>query len=141
AKQFTKELNIPLLVHIGNAPPYLDEIADQLEQGDIITHIYNDKLGNNMFTSHSSIQPALQNAIKRGVYFDVGHGTASFSFEIAKQALQQRIPLHSISTDIYNHNRINGPVYNMATTLNKFLALGYSLENVIQYITENPAKI
>src|SRR5699024_8207834 len=59
AKQFTRELNVPLLVHTGNAPPYLNDIADLLEQGDIITHIYNDKPGNNMFANNPSIQPAL----------------------------------------------------------------------------------
>ncbi len=31
------------MVHIGNNPPDLDEIADLLTQGDIITHCYNGK--------------------------------------------------------------------------------------------------
>src|SRR5699024_6869057 len=75
AKQFTDKIQIPLLVHIGNAPPYLNEIANRLEQGDIITHIYNDKHGNNIFSNNPSLQKALRAAIKRGVYMDVGHGT------------------------------------------------------------------
>ena len=31
------------MVHIGNNPPNLDEIADLLSSGDIITHCYNGK--------------------------------------------------------------------------------------------------
>ncbi|VFS65153.1 dihydroorotase [Raoultella terrigena] len=34
---------LPLMVHIGNNPPNLDEIADLLSAGDIITHCYNGK--------------------------------------------------------------------------------------------------
>jgi len=137
AREYSDALNIPLLVHIGNAPPHLNDIANTLKQGDIITHIYNNKPGNNLFSYLSSIRKAHE----RGVYLDVGHGTASFSFEVAKKALEQHIPPHSISTDIYNHNRINGPVYNMATTMSKFLALGYPLEKIIACVTENPAQM
>lgn len=137
ARQYSDELHVPLLVHIGNAPPYLDDIADILKKGDIITHIFNDKPENSLLTYHA----AIHKAIERGVYLDVGHGTSSFSFAIAKKAFEMNIPIDSISTDIYNYNRINGPVYNMATTLNKFLALGYSLEKVIDCVTKNPANI
>lgn len=35
--------NLPLMVHIGNNPPDLDEIAERLTAGDIITHCYNGK--------------------------------------------------------------------------------------------------
>lgn len=35
--------DLPLMVHIGNNPPNLDEIAELLTSGDIITHCYNGK--------------------------------------------------------------------------------------------------
>ena len=35
--------DLPLMVHIGNNPPNLDEIAELLSRGDIITHCYNGK--------------------------------------------------------------------------------------------------
>lgn len=47
---------------------------------------------------------------------------------------------HSISTDIYLEN-VNGPVYSLATTLSKFLALGISLDEVIATATMAPAAI
>src|SRR5699024_2690895 len=34
-----------------------------------------------------------------------------------------------------------GPVYNLAETMTKFLAIGHSLEKVIQAVTETPAQM
>ena len=36
---------------------------------------------------------------------------------------------------------VNGPVYDLATTLEKLLSVGFSLEEVIEKVTINPAKI
>ncbi len=44
------------------------------------------------------------------------------------------------STDIYSRNRLNGPVYNLATTMEKLMCVGYSLEQVIHRVTKAPAK-
>lgn len=46
----------------------------------------------------------------------------------------------SISTDIYNLN-VNGPVYDMPTTMSKLLYLGMSVDDVILRTTANPAKV
>ena len=35
--------NLPLMVHIGSAPPLLKEILSSLEEGDIVTHCFNGK--------------------------------------------------------------------------------------------------
>src|SRR5690625_507010 len=141
AKQFAKKINKPLMVHIGSAPPKLAEIVRRLEKGDIITHCFNEKVGNNIFNKDQSINEAVLRAIERGVYLDIGHGTSSFSFNIAEKAKESQVPFDSISTDIYEGNRVNGPVYDMATTLNKFLKLGYTLSETIRSVTEMPAKI
>lgn len=138
-KEIADELDLPTMVHIGSAPPELSEILLQLNKGDIITHCFNEKENNHIFAKNN--QTDLLAAISRGVYLDVGHGTSSFSFDIAKRAKQAKICFDSISTDIYEGNQENGPVYNMATTLTKFLALGYSLEEVMNAVTKVPAKI
>ncbi|MBD1222397.1 amidohydrolase/deacetylase family metallohydrolase [Virgibacillus halodenitrificans] len=141
ARSCAEKLNKPVMVHIGSAPPKLQDILKVLAKGDIVTHCFNEKEGNNIFNNDPVLTNLLQEAIKRGVYLDVGHGTSSFSFRTAKKAMQKKIPFQTISTDIYETNRIHGPVYNMATTLNKFLALGYSLEEVIRSVTEKPAQV
>ncbi|MNP37909.1 dihydroorotase [compost metagenome] len=59
---------------------------------------------------------------------------------MAEAAKQNGIDPDTISTDIYRGNRINGPVYSMANLLNKFLALGYSLEDTIARVTSRAAQ-
>lgn len=140
AKIVSETTGLPLMVHIGSAPPKIEDILPLLDRGDIVTHCFNGK-SNNMFDSDGLPIPELQTAIERGVALDIGHGTASFSFDVAKQAREAHIQFDTISTDIYNGNKENGPVFDMATTLSKFLALGYSLPDIIRAVTEKPAKL
>ncbi|EEQ08668.1 Dihydroorotase [Yersinia mollaretii ATCC 43969] len=140
AKEIQQENNqLPLMVHIGNNPPDLDEIADLLTQGDIITHCYNGK-PNRILTPAGALRDSIQRALKRGVLLDVGHGSASFSFDVAELAIKQGIHPHTISSDIYCRNRISGPVHSLATVMSKFFTIGLSLEQVINCVTENAAQ-
>ncbi|MFJ7977356.1 amidohydrolase/deacetylase family metallohydrolase [Peribacillus sp. NPDC096379] len=139
ARRFSSDTGLPLMVHIGSGPPGMNEILDLLEKKDIITHYLNGK-ANNLFDQAGQPLPKLLQAIERGVHLDVGHGTASFSFKTAEIAKQGNIPFDTISTDIYRNNRLNGPVYNMANVLTKFLYLGYSLTEVIDAVTIHAAE-
>ncbi|KFK95288.1 MULTISPECIES: amidohydrolase/deacetylase family metallohydrolase [unclassified Serratia (in: enterobacteria)] len=139
AKEIQQEnQQLPLMVHIGNNPPDLDEIADLLTQGDIITHCYNGK-PNRILTPAGTLRESIQRALKRGVLLDVGHGTASFSFEVARQAIALGILPHTISSDIYCRNRISGPVFSLAAVMSKFFTVGLSLAQVIDCVTANAA--
>ena len=126
--------DLPLMVHIGNNPPDLAEIADRLTAGDIITHCFNGK-PNRVLTPQGELKAAVQNAIARGVKLDVGHGSASFSFEVARVAIAQGILPDTISSDIYCRNRLNGPVHNLAHVMSKFFSVGMTLPQVIDCVT------
>ncbi|MED1789530.1 amidohydrolase/deacetylase family metallohydrolase [Brevibacillus laterosporus] len=139
AKKVARELEVPVMVHIGNAPPALHEVLELLEAGDVVTHAFHGKKGG-IFTEEGSLLPEAERAVKRGVIFDVGHGTSSFSFATMRRALQVGLKPYTISTDIYRHN-IDGPVHSLAMTMSKLLALGVSLDEVIEMSTLNPAKI
>lgn len=129
---------LPLMVHIGNTPPEIDEIAPLLASGDIITHCYNGK-PNRILTPEGALRASITDALKRGVRLDVGHGSASFSFAVAQQAIALGILPHTISSDIYCRNRINGPVKSLAHVMSKFLAIGLSLPQVIECVTRHAA--
>ncbi|EOY5421881.1 amidohydrolase/deacetylase family metallohydrolase [Cronobacter dublinensis] len=131
--------NLPLMVHIGNGPPPLDDIAARLCEGDIITHCFNGK-PNRILTAQGALRASISDALRRGVRLDVGHGSASFSFEVARQAIAQGIVPHTISSDIYCRNRINGPVKSLAHVMSKFLAIGLSLPQVIDCVTLHAAQ-
>ncbi|ADO50161.1 amidohydrolase/deacetylase family metallohydrolase [[Enterobacter] lignolyticus] len=130
--------SLPLMVHIGNNPPNLDEIAALLTSGDIITHCYNGK-PNRILTPAGELRASVSGALRRGVRLDVGHGTASLSFEVARKAIAMGILPHTISSDIYCRNRISGPVHSLSRVMAKFLALGMSLPQVIACVTTHAA--
>ncbi|WP_353625714.1 hypothetical protein [Bacillus sp. JCM 19041] len=138
AKRLQRNVNKPLMVHIGSAPPQVSDILRHLDQGDIVTHCFNGK-SNNLFDQKGKPLSALLDARSRGVLLDIGHGTASFSFAAAECAKKAGVAFDTVSTDLYEGNKRNGPVYDMATTLTKFLALGATLETCIQSVTEKAA--
>lgn len=129
---------LPLMVHIGNNPPNLDDIADLLTSGDIITHCYNGK-PNRILTAEGQLRASITRALQRGVRLDVGHGSASFSFEVAQVAIGLGILPHTISSDIYCRNRLKGPVYTLAHVMSKFLNIGMTLPQVIDCVTSHAA--
>lgn len=139
ARKFSDETGLPLMVHIGSGPPDIKEIVPLLRSRDVITHYLNGKK-NNLFDEEGRPLQVLTDAIARGVHLDVGHGTASFSFQVAAAAKKHGIGLNTISTDLYRGNRLNGPVYSLANVLTKFLYLGYSLEEVIAAVTVRAAE-
>jgi dihydroorotase len=58
---------------------------------------------------------------------------------VAERALKQDLLPGTISSDLHQFN-IHGPVFDLATTLSKFLHLGLTLEQVIARVTTHPAK-
>ncbi|WP_405117349.1 amidohydrolase/deacetylase family metallohydrolase [Paenibacillus sp. FSL K6-1217] len=138
AVQLSEETGLPLMVHIGSGPPDIREVIPLLRKRDIITHYLNGK-SNNLFDSAGQPLEVLKEAVSRGVHLDVGHGTASFSFAVAEAAKRSGFHPDTISSDIYRGNRVNGPVFSLAHVLNKFLALGYSLEETVARVTTQAA--
>ncbi len=128
-----------LMVHIGEAPPIIQDVLNQMDDGDILTHCFKGTAGNLLGRDRKPIPEALA-AVERGVKFDIGHGKSSFSFETCRYCLDAGLPIHAISTDIHSLN-INGPVYDMATTMTKFLHLGLDLVEVIRLSTFSPAEL
>ncbi|WP_274652064.1 amidohydrolase/deacetylase family metallohydrolase [Paenibacillus humicola] len=133
------EAGLPLMVHIGEAPPLIDDVLHLLREGDVVTHCFHGKTGH-PWQPGGTPGRALQQALERGVILDVGHGAASFSFDICRNALNQGLSGVSISTDAHIRN-INGPVYSLAVTMTKLMYCGMSLCDVIAGVTAVPAGV
>jgi dihydroorotase len=140
AREAANILEVPLMIHIGTAPPTIDEVLPYLKEGDILTHIYNPLVGGCVLDERMRLRQSIREAISRGVKMDVGHGGASFSFKIAKAAIEQGLLPDAISTDIHAHN-INGVVIDLPHVMAKFMSLGFSLEQVLRLTTSSPADI
>ena len=139
ARELCDTHHLPLMAHISFSPPETDQVMELMKSGDVVTHIYNHHtLG--ILDANGKIKQSVIDARKRGVWMDVGHGLGSFNFESAKKALDAGFLPDSISTDIYNLN-VHGPVFDMPTTMSKFLYLGMGLDDIILRTTANPAKV
>jgi dihydroorotase len=77
-------------------------------------------------------------ARERGVLFDIGHGMGSFSFEVARTMLDGGFMPDTISSDVHALC-IEGPAFDLITTMSKFLCLGVSLDVVVKAATMNAA--
>jgi dihydroorotase len=128
---------LPVMCHIAEGPP-LPQILQLLRPGDVVTHCFQGR-GEPVVDPQGALLPAAQAARERGVVMDVGHGGGSFRWEIAEAALDRGYLPDVISTDLHTYNRY-GPVYDLPTTLSKFLHLGLTLEQVIERATLYPAR-
>ena len=127
-----------LMVHIGECPMSIPELVNELSPGDVLTHCF--KGGTTRVTDdHGRIFDDVRAARERGVEFDVGHGYGSFQWEVVDAALEQGFEPTTISTDLHAMN-LHGPVFDMPTTMSKFLMLGVPIERVVAMATTNPAK-
>lgn len=128
-----------VMCHIGRAPGALSDVLDALRPGDVLTHAYSGA-GNNV-VQNGRLLPAALAAKQRGVLIDVGHGGGSFDFTVAEPAIAQGLVPDTISSDIHGAS-INSPGYpTLPWVMSKFLALGFSLEQVVAKATVEPARI
>jgi dihydroorotase len=136
--------NIPVMVDFGgsNPPLPIEELFLQhMRPGDIFTHCFG-QLGTREYivdTLTKKVKPFVYDARKRGIIFDVGYGGISFAYSQAIPAIKEGFFPNSISTDLHSGS-MNEAMKDMLTCMNKFLAMGMSLHDVIQASTSNPAK-
>ena len=137
AKEAAQAVQLPVMAHIGSSYSPLKQILPMLGEGDVITHTFHGRDGG-ILDARGRVLPEVRAAVERGVHLDVGHGAGSFAFSVAEKALKQEVLPGTISSDVHQFN-VNGPVFDLATTLSKFLNLGLSLEQVIERATKNAA--
>jgi len=130
-------LRLPIMVHVARRPPELTEVLERLRPGDIITHCFTGR-DNRLLGDAGQVRDEVRHARSRGVLFDVGHGLGSFHSLVAEQLLKLGFAPDTISTDLHAHN-VNGPVFDMPTTLSKFLNMGVPISDLIPAVTSRAA--
>jgi dihydroorotase len=132
---------VPVMVDFGmNHPetrPLRQLLNEKLRPGDIYTHTYSGLRGE--VDVSGTPNPGLVEGRKRGVIFDVGHGGGSFLFRVAVPITKAGFWPDSISTDLHIGS-MNSGMKDMLNVMDKFLALGMPLKDVIAASTWNPAK-
>jgi dihydroorotase len=131
----------PIMVHVGDTVIGMDEIAESLRPGDIITHCYTPQRPS-IIDEAGKVLPQVRRAKERGVIFDVGHAGGHFDFTLVERAMGDGLLPDIISSDL--HSRLAQPgfgvVGDLPTTMTKFLQLGLSFEQIIANCTVNAAR-
>lgn len=138
ARRIADMCGLPLIVHFGEPPPFLADILPFMREGDVLSHCYHGKPGGSVLADEKVYQ-AVEEAVERGLRLDVGHGAASFSFDVASRCIDRGLLPATISTDLHRRN-VQGPVWDLATTMSKLLACGMSLDDVICCVTSAPSE-
>jgi dihydroorotase len=134
---------LPVMVDFGgsNPPLSLEELfTKHMKPGDIFTHCFGQLRSREYIVDLQTqkVKTFVWEARKRGIFFDVGYGGISFAYSQAIPAIKEGFFPNSISTDIHTGS-MNNAMKDMLTTMSKFLAMGMSLQSVIQASTSNPA--
>jgi dihydroorotase len=132
--------DIPVMVDFGRDFPQrrLEELlASKLRAGDIYTHCYSGL--RRELTPEGRPNPGLLIGRRRGVLFDVGHGSGSFAWRVAVPIVREGFLPDTISTDLHVSS-MNSGMHDMLNVMSKFLALGLPLKDVILRSTWNAAR-
>ena len=136
-----------VMCHIGGVatPQLMAEILNTLRAGDILTHCYSGAPNNaGRFTNivqDGKLLPEASAAKKRGVIFDIGHGGGSFDFTVCEAAMQQGVMPDTISSDIHVFSGNSPGMPYLTWVMSKFMALGFTLEQVVRMASAVPAGI
>ena len=139
ARSVADATELPLMVHIAQGPPAVEDVVELLRPGDILTHCAT---GQSMRVVDARGRPFdfLRRAREDGLVLDVGHGAGSFSWASAAALVEAGLGPDVISSDIHALSR-HGPMFDLPTCLSKLLALGVSLADAIAAATVRPAEV
>jgi dihydroorotase len=158
AREIADATGVRVMVHIGAEPPSLADVLRYLRPGDIITHCFTGATMH-LLDADGSVRPCVQEARARGVRFDIGHGSGSFSFASADALTKLSFWPDTISTDMH-HISYHGPNIidplaiqtvvdvrgdgspglSLPLVMSKLLYLGMPLDDVIAAVTSAPAQ-
>ena len=143
AKRAAKESGLKFMAHIGDPegrydPNVIRQLLPIMEEGDIVTHFFT-TLPGGVLDANGKLVPEAKAAADRGVWLDTAHGRQNFGFDQGRRIIDQGLIPHCISTDLTVPGRLTH-VHSLVEMMTRFLALEFTLEQVVTMCTTNPAK-
>lgn len=140
-----KLAEVPVMVDFGeHDPPNSIEslFMEHLRPGDIFTHTYSygPSQRETVVDENGVVKPFVFKAQERGIVFDVGHGGGAFSWKQAYPGVKQGFMANVISTDLHTQS-MNAGMKDLCNVMSKFMALGLSIQEVINRTTWGPAQV
>jgi dihydroorotase len=130
---------VPLMAHIEDSYSPLPGILKMLRKGDIYTHCYNSR-PHGILDANGKVLPEAKEARERGVLFDPAQGQTHLNFDVAEKCFQQNLLPDTISTDL-TIVTVERRVYDLPTTVSKFMAIGIGLDQAVAMVTSNAARM
>jgi dihydroorotase len=131
---------VPVILHIGDPPPVLEQALEILRPGDIVTHSFKGQPVTRLVDHQGKLKPQVRAARERGILFDIGHGSGSFSWSVTHRLAEQGFWPDTISTDVHTSS-IKPPIsIDMPNAMSKLLHAGMDLQDVIRAATYAPAQ-
>jgi dihydroorotase len=130
---------LPLMAHIEDSYSPLPGILKMLRKGDIYTHCFNSRT-HGILDANGKILPEAREARERGVFFDPAQGQTHLNFDVAENCFQQNFLPDTLSTDL-TVITAERRVYDLPTTVSKFMAIGIGLDKAIGMVTANAARV
>ena len=137
ALEAAEAVKLPLMTHIGTAPPSYSDVVNMLRPGDILTHCYRPD-PNSAIGPDGKVLDAVWQARERGILFDIAHGMGAFGYTTTEAALKDGFKPDLISSDVHVI-AVEGPGFDLLHTMSKLLNCGLSLPEVIAMSTNRPA--
>ncbi|XP_076451682.1 deacetylase Oant_2987-like [Babylonia areolata] len=144
--QAAGDAGVPLMVHHNNSSVPTVHTAGvlscpgSLRSGDVFTHAFHWHRGNIVNSQTGKVYPDVWEAKRRGVLFDVGHGSGSFGWGVLEACAEEGLWPDLISTDLHTQS-VEGPAYDLTTVMTKMLHAGMPLHEVIAAATCKPATV
>lgn len=138
--EIADKAGLPISVHASDTPGEVKDTLDLLRPGDIFCHVFH-QMGKTILDENGILLPEVWEAQKRGVLFEIGHGSLRFSGPVCKAALDQGFMPDLISSDLGLLSMNIAPTYSFTYILSELLALGMKFEDIITLCTKAPARI
>ena len=142
ATEVGRAADIPVMVDFGGnvraGRTLMELFTKHFRPGDIYTHMYGGRRGEQDAATGGPSADMLEGR-KRGIFFDVGHGGASFRYATAIPLVKAGFLPDSISTDLHTSS-MNSAMKSMANLMSKVMAMGVPLDDVVRMSTWNPAR-
>jgi dihydroorotase len=134
------ETGRPLLYGMRRSTDWpFDDQLRQLRSGDVVTYCFRrEPCG---IVADDRVHPAVIDARRRGVLFDVGHGFESFDFAAAETAIGSGFLPDTISSDQYKRHVGLVPPHHLLRTMAKLRAAGMTEPDVFAAVTSRPAAV
>jgi dihydroorotase len=140
AREAADATNTLIMMHWTNEP----DLIALLRRGDILTHPYNPpspNTSNLMGGEPGKILPQILALKEKGIWTDFSHG-GHLAWNVAEASAKQGWFPDTISTDIHRgHVPPVGIVFDLATTMSKFLYLGLTVDQAVEKVTTTPSRM